>query len=94
MQLTMLIPATTGQKWEVTYEPVSRLEKKDVVVFEQPEGSYDFGERLRDVTAEFGLIVVKDMMDASVDGLRNMDFPNVRPITVEAWMHQIWGKKA
>lgn len=43
MQLTMLIPAITGQKWEVTYEPVSRLEKKDVVVFEQPEGSYDFG---------------------------------------------------
>lgn len=46
------------------------------------------------MTAEFGLIVVKDMMDASVDGLRNMDFPNVSPITVEAWMHQIWGKKA
>lgn len=94
MQLTMLRLVITGQKWEVTYEPVEQLEKKDVAVFEQPEGSYDFGEGLRDVTAEFGLMVVKGIMDASVDGLRNKDFPDVKPITVEAWMQQIWGKRA
>ncbi|KAJ5275589.1 hypothetical protein N7505_004134 [Penicillium chrysogenum] len=85
-EVVELAESIMGQKWEVTYEPVSRLEKKDVVVFEQPEGSYDFGERLRDVTAEFGLIVVKDMMDASVDGLRNMDFTNLLPYDIDSFL--------
>lgn len=59
----------TGQKFEVSFEPIERLEKKEVEVPEQPEGSYDSGEGLAQATAEFGLMVVKGMMDASIDGL-------------------------
>lgn len=62
-------------------------------MFEQPQGSYDFGEGLRDITAEFGLMVVKGIMDASVDGMRNEEFPDVKPISVAAWMQKIWGKQ-
>lgn len=81
----------TGQKFEVSFEPIERLEKKEVEVLEQPEGSYDFGEGLAQVTAEFGLMVVKGMMDASIDGLRNDEFPGVKPIKMEAWMRDVWG---
>ncbi|PWY82402.1 FMN-linked oxidoreductase [Aspergillus eucalypticola CBS 122712] len=34
-------------------------------------------------TAESGLIVIKAIMDARIDSLQNMDFPNVKPITIE-----------
>jgi hypothetical protein len=60
-------------------------------VLAQPEGSYDFGEGLGQITAEFGLMVVKGMMDASVDGLRNDEFPGVKPIKMESWMREVWG---
>ncbi|KAK5048685.1 hypothetical protein LTR84_005776 [Exophiala bonariae] len=81
-----------GRKWEVSYEPVENLEKKDIFVFKQPEDSYDFGDGLREITAEFGLMVVKGIMDANVEGLRNEDFPDIKPITVETWIQDIWGK--
>ncbi|CAI9630187.1 hypothetical protein GT037_010825 [Alternaria burnsii] len=84
----------TGKKFEVSFEPVVNLEKKDVVVLDQPEGSYDFGEGLREVTAEFGLMVVKGMMDVKADGLRNEEYPSVKPIKVKTWMQQIWGSQA
>jgi hypothetical protein len=31
------------------------------------------------------------MMDASIDGLRNDEFPGVKPIKMEAWMRDVWG---
>ncbi|KAM0208117.1 hypothetical protein ACHAQI_007126 [Fusarium lateritium] len=92
-EMVALAERTTGKKWEVTYEPIERLESKDVEVFEQPPGSYDFGEKLRVVTAEFGLMVVQGIMDASADGLRNEEFTDVKPIPVEPWMQKIWGEQ-
>lgn len=74
----------TGQKWEATYEPINRLATREVIVFEQPEGSYNFGEELREATADIGPTVLEKFMDARVDDLRNMDFPNVKPVTVES----------
>ncbi|RDH21341.1 hypothetical protein M747DRAFT_304757 [Aspergillus niger ATCC 13496] len=79
------------QKWEATYEPINRLATKEVIVFEQPEGSYNFGEELREATAEIGPTVLVKIMDARVDGLQNMDFPNVKPVTVES--NESWGKR-
>ncbi|KAL7658365.1 hypothetical protein M752DRAFT_296833 [Aspergillus phoenicis ATCC 13157] len=72
------------QKWEATYEPINRLATREVIVFEQPEGSYNFGEELREATADIGPTVLEKFMDARVDDLRNMDFPNVKPVTVES----------
>lgn len=53
-------------------------------MFEQPEGSYNFGGELREPTAEIGPTVIEKIMNARVDGLRNIDFPNVKPVTVES----------
>ncbi|CAN9100944.1 unnamed protein product [Alternaria alternata] len=84
----------TGEKWEVTYDPIDKLEQGQATLFEQPEGSYALPEdATRSMMAEFGVMAVKGIMDITGEGLRNDVFPEVHPITVEALMQKAWGSR-
>lgn len=84
----------TGEKWEVTYDPIDKLEQGQATLFEQPEGSYGLPEdATRSMMAEFGVMAVKGIMDITGEGLRNDVFPEVHPITVEALMQKAWGSR-
>ncbi|CAN9112197.1 unnamed protein product [Alternaria sp. RS040] len=84
----------TGGKWEVTYDPIDKLEQGQATLFKQPEGSYGLPEdATRSMMAEFGVMAVKGVMDITGEGLRNDVFPEVHPITVEALMKKAWGSR-
>ncbi|KAB2105737.1 hypothetical protein AG0111_0g6389 [Alternaria gaisen] len=84
----------TGEKWEVTYDPIDKLEQGQATLFEQPEGSYGLPEdATRSMMAEFGVMAVKGIMDITGEGLRNDVLPEVHPITVEALMQKAWGSR-
>lgn len=82
-------------KWEVTFEPLSQLERGEATLFEQPEGSYELSEdALRHMVAEFGIMAVKGMLDVSSEGIRNVDFPQVVPVGVERFIEEAWGQRS
>lgn len=82
-----------GEKWTVTYEPLEKLEKGEATVLPQPPDSYDFTEdAARAMIAEFGIMAVKGVMDVSREGLRNEDYPQVKPISVRKILEDGWGK--
>ncbi|KAI4948172.1 hypothetical protein J4E91_006166 [Alternaria rosae] len=84
----------TGTKWDVTYDTIENLEKGKATVLEQSEGSYEFPvEFIQPLIVEFSLMAVRVNMDASKDGLRNDEFPEIHPIGVEELMQKAWGSK-
>lgn len=85
-----------GEKWSVSHDSVEALEKGQGTLFKQPEGSYEGFEEdaLRHMVSEFGLMTVQGLMDISGQGLRNAEFPDIKPITVEQIIKEAWGKKA
>jgi nucleoside-diphosphate-sugar epimerase len=90
----MLTLSTTGMKWEVTYDPIEKLEKGQATVLEQPEGSYEFpSDVIRALVVEFSVMAVRAVMDVTVEGLRNDEFPEIHPITVEELIQMAWGSK-
>jgi len=83
-----------GAKWEVTYDPIDKLEQGQATLLEQPEDSYELPEDVtRAMVAEWGVMAVKGVMDITREGLRNDVFPDVHPITVEALMQKAWGSR-
>lgn len=83
-----------GAKWEVTYDPIDKLEQGQATLLEQPEDSYELPEdATRAMVAEWGVMTVKGAMDITRVGLRNDVFPDVHPITVEALMQKAWGSR-
>jgi nucleoside-diphosphate-sugar epimerase len=90
----MLMVVFVGTKWEITYDPIEKLEQGQATLFKQPNGSYLLPEdAIRGMVAEYGVMAVKGIMDITGDGLRNDVFPEVHPITVEALMQKAWGAK-
>lgn len=85
-----------GEKWTVTHDSVSALESGQGTLLPQPEGSYEgFPEdALRHMISEFGLMAIKGSMDVSREHeLRNDEFPEVEPVTVEGVIKEAWGRK-
>jgi hypothetical protein len=83
-----------GSKFEVTYDTMDKLEKGQATVLEQPKGSYELPpEALRGLVTEFSVMALRVNMDVSVEGLRNDEFPDIHPITVEELMQKAWGGK-
>ncbi|KAL1800893.1 hypothetical protein ACET3X_001235 [Alternaria dauci] len=93
-KLVGIAERVTGVKWEVIYDPIDKLQHGQATLLEQPEGSYKLPEdAIRNMVAEYGVMAVKGFMDVTGEGLRNDDFPEVHPITVEALMEKAWGSK-
>lgn len=67
----------------MTYEPLENLEKGQATLLKQrPEGTYGLpDEALVAMVAEFGIMAVKGVMDVSREGIRNKDYPHVKPLT-------------
>ncbi|KAF2452201.1 NAD(P)-binding protein [Karstenula rhodostoma CBS 690.94] len=95
-ELVRLAEKVTGAKWDVTHDSLGQLRKGEVTFLQQPTGagSYNMPEDAgRQMAAEFGIMAAEGIMDVSPVGLRNGEFPDVEPITVEKLIAQAWGKK-
>jgi hypothetical protein len=83
-----------GTTWDVTYDPIEKLEKGEVTVLEQPAGSMELpGKVLRHFWTEFGIMAHKGLMDVTTEGLRNSEFPEIKPMTVREVVTAAWGSK-
>jgi hypothetical protein len=83
-----------GTKFEVTYDTLDKLEKDQATVLEQPEGSYELPPDVsRAVVIKCSVMAIRGVLDVSVDGLRNDEFPDIHPITVEELIQKAWGSK-
>lgn len=92
--LGMIIMRGLGTEWEVTYDAIEKLEKGEGTVLEQPDGAIEMPEdALRHMWSEFGIMAVKGLMDVTEDGLRNDEFPDIKPITVREVIETAWGQK-
>jgi hypothetical protein len=81
-------------KWDVTYDPIEKLEKGDGTVLEQPAGAIELpDEALRHLWSEFGIMAHQGLMDITTEGLRNGDFPAIKPMTVKEVVTAAWGDK-
>ncbi|KAF1844389.1 NAD(P)-binding protein [Cucurbitaria berberidis CBS 394.84] len=90
-ELVKVAEKVIGEKWDVTYEPLEQLERGEPTLFEQPEGSYDLPEEVvRGMVAEYGIMAIKGVMDVSREGIRNKEFPQVKPVTVEGIIKEAW----
>ena len=49
----------------------------------------DYG---RPMASDFGVMAAKGLIDVSLVGMRNRDFPEVKPLTVEELITLAWGK--
>jgi hypothetical protein len=84
-----------GAKWDVTYDPIEKLEKGEGTVLEQPVGSMKLPEEaLRHLWAEFGIMADRGLMDVTSEGLRNDEFPEIKPLTVREVITAAWGSKS
>jgi hypothetical protein len=82
----------SGTKWDVTYDPIERLEKGEGTVLEQPAGAMELPEEvLRHLWSEFGIMADKGLMDVTTEGLRNREFPEIKPMTVREVVTAAWG---
>jgi hypothetical protein len=78
----------------VTYDPIEKLEKGEGTVLEQPQGAMEMPEEvLRHLWSEFGIMADKGLMDITTEGLRNSEFPQIKPVTVREVVEAAWGKK-
>ncbi|KAF1917329.1 hypothetical protein BDU57DRAFT_513529 [Ampelomyces quisqualis] len=92
--LLKLAEEVTGTKWDVTYDPIEKLEKGEGTVLEQPKGAMELPEEaLRHLWCEFGIMADKGLMDITTEGLRNREFPHVSPLTVREVVETAWGQK-
>jgi hypothetical protein len=48
-------------------------------------------EVLRQMWSEFGIMAVKGVMDITKEGLRNGEFPDIKPMTVREVVETAWG---
>ncbi|KAH7065836.1 hypothetical protein BKA63DRAFT_165944 [Paraphoma chrysanthemicola] len=93
-ELLALGEEVTGSKWDVTYDSVDKLEKGDGTLLQQPEGSPELPEEvLRHMVSEYGIMATKGIMDVTKEGLRNDEFPDIKPVTVREVVEAAWGKK-
>jgi hypothetical protein len=79
----------------VVYDSVETLEKGEGTVLQQPSGAIDLPEdALRHLWSEFGVMAVRGMMDVTKEGLRNDEFPGIKPMNVREVVEAAWGGKA
>ncbi|CAO2652623.1 Nn.00g009060.m01.CDS01 [Neocucurbitaria sp. VM-36] len=92
-ELVKVAEKVTGEKWDITYEPLEKLERGEATLFEQPESSYDLPkDEAKHMVAEFGIMAVKGVMDVSGEGIRNKEFPEVKPVSVDDVIKEAWGR--
>ena len=78
----------------VKYDSVDALEKGQATILPQPPGAPTEADYpgMREMLSEFGLMAVKGVLDVSRLGLRNGEFPQNKPMTVEDVIEKAWGK--
>jgi hypothetical protein len=63
-------------------------------VLQQPAGSIELPEEaMRHLWSEFGIMADRGLMDVTTEGLRNNEFPDIRPMTVREVVTAAWGNK-
>lgn len=78
----------------MTYDPVEKLEKAEGTVLEQPKGAIELpDDAMRHLWSEFGIMAVKGLMDITTEGLRNDEFPQIKPVTVREVVEAAWGRR-
>lgn len=85
-----------GVKWDVEYDSVEVLERGEGRMLKQPEGApteEDYPE-MRAMVSEFGVMAVRGVLDVSALGVRNGEFPHIKPMGVEEVIEKAWGKKS
>ncbi|KAJ4353203.1 uncharacterized protein N0V89_004929 [Didymosphaeria variabile] len=84
----------TGAKWEVKYDSVTTLEKGEATILPQLEGAPTEADYpgMRAMISEFGLMAVRGVLDVSRLGVRNEEFPQIKPMGVEEVVEKAWGK--
>ncbi|KAJ4296451.1 hypothetical protein N0V90_006496 [Kalmusia sp. IMI 367209] len=83
-----------GEKWTVTYDSIETLEKGEATMLPQPEGAPTEAEYpgMREMISEFGLMATRGVLDVSGVGVRNGEFPWIKPMSVEEVVEKAWGK--
>ncbi|KAK7193364.1 hypothetical protein DPSP01_010975 [Paraphaeosphaeria sporulosa] len=86
----------TGAKWDVTYDSVEVLEKGEATMLPQPPGAPTEEDYpgMREMVSEFGLMAVRGVLDVSDAGIRNGEFPHIKPMSVEEVVEKAWGRDA
>ncbi|KAF2025383.1 hypothetical protein EK21DRAFT_76514, partial [Setomelanomma holmii] len=93
-ELFALAEEVTGAKWDITYDPIEKLESAQGTVLRQAQGAIEMpDEALRHMWSEFGTMAVKGLMDISKEGLRNDEFPNIKPMTVREVVEAAWDRR-
>jgi len=63
-------------------------------VLQQPPGAIELPEEaLRNMWSEFGVMAVRGIMDVTTEGLRNDEFPDIKPMKVREVVEATWGSK-
>ena len=85
-----------GVKWDVEYDSVEVLERGEGRMLPQPEGAPTEEDYpgMRKMVSEFGVMAVKGVLDVSGVGVRNGEFPHIKPYTVEEVIEKAWGQKS
>lgn len=70
------------------------LKKGQATILPQPPGAPTEKDYpgMRGVVSEFGLMSVRGDLDVSSVGLRNEEFPDIKPRSVEEVVENAWGK--
>jgi hypothetical protein len=78
----------------VHYDSVSALEQGQATMLPQPEGAPTEEDYpgMREMVSEFGLMAIRGVLDVSGVGLRNGEFPQIKPMGVEEVVERAWGR--
>ena len=83
----------TESKWDVVYDSAEALKNGHGTVLPQQEGSMQMpAEALQHLWAEFGQMAIRGVMDVTKEGLRNEEFPDIKPIKVKEAVRIAWGR--
>lgn len=78
----------------MTYDSIEKLEVGEGTVLEQPAGAMQLPiNTLQQLWTEFGVMAVRGLMDVTTEGLRNDEFPEIKPMGVRDVVEAAWGRK-
>lgn len=72
------------------------LQRGEATILPQPPGAPTEEDYpgMREMISEFGLMAVRGVLDVSSVGIRNGEFPHIKPMTVEEVVEKAWGRNA
>ncbi|KAF9872797.1 NmrA-like family protein [Colletotrichum karsti] len=93
-EVIALVEKTLGSKFEVIYDDVDKLKRGEATVLSSMDATDGFPEHiLKQMTAEFGLMVVSGNCGLSREGRLNDQFPEIHVSTLEELLTKAWAGK-